>query len=69
VGDGWLGLRGFGSEVVLEPAESDGLTVRSAAQCQHLRAVSVERLTDRLGHVGPAALARIRETIADLLDL
>jgi mRNA interferase MazF len=62
-------LRGFGSEVVLEPAESDGLAVRSAAQCQHLRAVSVERLTDRLGHVGPEALARIRETIADLLDL
>lgn len=62
-------LRGFSSEVEMEPDEANGLTAKSAAQCQHLRAVSVERLTHHLGHVGPEALGQIRETLADLLDL
>lgn len=62
-------LRGFLSEVDLEPDESNGLAEVSAAQCQHLRAVSIERLLEPTGHVGPTALAQLRETIADLLDL
>jgi mRNA interferase MazF len=62
-------LRGFHSEVVLEPDAANGLTQTSAAQCQHLRAVSTGRVTATRGNVGPAALAQIRDTIAVLLDL
>jgi mRNA interferase MazF len=38
-------------------------------QCQHVRAISIDRLADSPGTVGPAALSQIRETLADLLDL
>lgn len=61
--------RGFRSEIDLEPDVLNGLDGPSAAQCQHLRAVSTSRLGEPIGHVGPAALTQIRETIADLLDL
>lgn len=61
--------RGFRSEIDLDPDDANGLTDPSAAQCQHLRAVSTDRLTESLGNVGPAALLQIRETLADLLDL
>lgn len=61
--------RGFRSEVDLEPDDTNGLTEPSAAQCQHLRAVSTDRLTESLGNVGPTVLLQLRETLADLLDL
>lgn len=61
--------RGFRSEVDIEPDPRNGLEEPSAAQCQHVRAVSVVRLGEPTGHVGPAVLVQLRETIADLLDL
>lgn len=61
--------RGFRSEVDVDPDEANGLEVPSAAQCQHLRAVSTGRLGELMGNVGPATLLQVRETIADLLDL
>ena len=61
--------RGFRSEIDLDPDGANGLAEPSAAQCQHLRAVSTNRLIESLGNVGPAKLNQIRETIADLLDL
>ena len=62
-------LRSFESEVVIEPDATNGLAVRSAAQCQHIRAVSSQRVAETLGNVGSAALLQVRETIAVLLDL
>jgi mRNA interferase MazF len=62
-------LRDFHSEVVVEPDDTNGLTEASAAQCQHLRAISPDRVRGVRGNVGPAVLAQIRETIAVLLDL
>lgn len=62
-------VRGFHSEITIEPDGHNGLAVRSAAQCQHLRAASTSRIVSSLGNVGAAALAQIRETIAVLLDL
>jgi mRNA interferase MazF len=61
-------LRGFRSEVSLDPAAS-GLDRPSAAQCQHIRAVSPGRIATVRGNVGPVDLMRIRETLAVLLDL
>jgi len=62
-------LRGFHSELTLEPDDHNGLMVRSAAQCQHLRAVSTESIVSAHGNVGASTLAQIRETIAVMLDI
>ena len=62
-------LRRFDSEILLSPDTSSGLSVESAAQCQHLRSVSPHRILDVRGNVGRAALEQIRETIAVLLDI
>jgi mRNA interferase MazF len=61
--------RDFRSEIDLDPDEENGLTEPSAVQCQHARAISMDRVADSLGTIGPAALSQIRETLADLLDL
>jgi mRNA interferase MazF len=62
-------LRGFHSEITIEPDEHNGLAARSAAQCQHLRAVSTGRIVSTRGNVGIAALGQIRETVAVMLDI
>ncbi len=62
-------LRGYESEVVVEPDPDNGLDRRSAAQTHHLRAVATSRIVDHLGNVGPLVLGQIRDTIAVLMDL
>lgn len=62
-------VRGFHSEITIEPDDHNALGVRSAAQCQHLRAASTGRIAAARGNVGAATLAQIRETIAMMLDL
>lgn len=62
-------IRGFHSEVLIEPDASNGLAGASAGQCQHLRAVSPGRVVATRGNVGGAVLAQLRETIALILDL
>jgi mRNA interferase MazF len=62
-------LREFHSEITIEPDDHNGLTVPSAAQCQHLRAVSTGRIVSARGNVGVATLTQIRETIAVMLDI
>jgi mRNA interferase MazF len=62
-------LRSFHSEVVIEPDATNGLDARSAAQCQHIRAVSPERIIDVRGNVGATVLIQLRETLAVILDL
>jgi mRNA interferase MazF len=62
-------LREFHSEITIEPDNRNGLTTRSTAQCQHLRAVSTGRIVSARGNVGAAALAQIRETITVMLDI
>ena len=62
-------LRNFGSEVLIEPGAGNGLDRPSAAQCQHIRAVSVVRVEQILGNVGSVSLAQIRETLGLILDI
>lgn len=62
-------IRPFHAEVVIEPDASNGLEAVSAAQCQHLRAVSPQRIVDVRGNAGSVVLVQIRETIALILDL
>lgn len=62
-------LRGFHSEVMLDPDTVNGLSEPSAAQCQHLRAVSPRGIVATRGNIGSIALTQVRETIAVILDL
>jgi mRNA interferase MazF len=62
-------IRPFHSEVVIEPDAVNGLDARSAAQCQHVRAVSLHRITGVRGNVGVTVLTQLRETLAVVLDL
>jgi mRNA interferase MazF len=62
-------IRSFHAEIVIEPDATNGLAASSAAQCQHLRSVSRERILEVRGNVGATALAQVRETIAVILDL
>ncbi len=62
-------IRRFDAEIVIDPDATNGLDDVSAAQCQHLRAVSPSRIAATRGNVGPAVVAQLRETIAVLLDL
>jgi mRNA interferase MazF len=62
-------IRRFESEVVLQPDHHNALTIASAAQCQHIRAVSPGRIRDSRGNVGVFTLTQIRETVAVILDL
>jgi mRNA interferase MazF len=57
-------IRSFHSELVIEPDAANGLGVASAAQCQHIRAVSPGRIVGIRGNVGAIVLAQLRETIA-----
>ena len=62
-------LRHFHSEVQVDPDDTNGLEHSSAAQCQHPRAVSTQRVKNVRGRVGVIVLARVREVIAVQLDL
>ncbi|MEO6571842.1 MAG: type II toxin-antitoxin system PemK/MazF family toxin [Ilumatobacteraceae bacterium] len=62
-------LRGFHTEIVIEPDPGNRLEQSSAAQCQHVRAVSPARVADTLGNIGALALSQIRESIAVIIDL
>lgn len=62
-------VRGWTSEVVVEPDTENGLSSDSAAQCQHVRSIAVRRVRETVGNVGPMTLAEVREVLADLLDL
>ena len=62
-------IREFASEVVIDPDAVNGLSARSAAQCQHVSAVSTARTDDVRGNVGTVELRQIREILGTLLDI
>lgn len=62
-------MRGFAAEVRIEPDQANGLDRPSAAQCQHIRAVSTRRTDQVRGNIGSMALAQIREVLGVVLDL
>ncbi len=62
-------LRGFTSEVEIADDPTNGLTQRSAAQCQHIRAVATVRIEQTLGNIGATSLTQIRETLGLILDI
>ena len=62
-------IRKFHSEIVIEPDKTNGLNAESAAQCQHLRAVSPQRIVATRGNIGQLHLSQIRESLAVILDI
>ena len=64
-----INIRSFSSEVVVGPDDASGLQEQSAAQCQHVRAVSTGRVEHVVGNVGSTVLTQIRETLGLILDI
>lgn len=62
-------IRRFASEITITRDDANGLQQDSAAQCQHLRAVSTGRVEQVRGNVGPTVLRQIRDTIGLILDI
>jgi mRNA interferase MazF len=62
-------IRGFGSEVHIEPDSGNGLDHPSAAQCQHVRVVSIGRAGEVRGNAGGVALGQIRDVLGLILDV
>jgi mRNA interferase MazF len=62
-------IRGFTSEVTIEPDDTNGPQQRSAAQCQHVRAVSTRRVEQVRGNTGHVILSEIRDIIGMILDI
>ena len=62
-------IRHFSTEPVMDPDERNGLVEVSAAQCQHIRALSTARIENVRGNAGQVVLDQIRELIALILDL
>lgn len=62
-------VRDYSSEVTIDPDINNGLDRRSAAQCQHLRAVSANRVERVVGAVGATTIAQIRDVVGLLLDI
>lgn len=62
-------IRPFRSEIRVDPDAANGLDAPSAAQCQHVRAVSSARVTRVRGNVGPVVLHQVREALALVFDL
>lgn len=62
-------IRSFGSEVRISQDPGSGLAVDSAAQCQHIRSVSGDRVESIRGNVGASALSEIREVLSLIPDI
>jgi mRNA interferase MazF len=62
-------MRSFSSEVEIRADDNNGLESDSAAQCQHIRSVSVDRVESVRGNVGTAALSEIRQVLGLILDI
>jgi len=60
-------LRGYRTDVPLA-AGSSGLQSASVAQCQHIRSVSVARITEIVGQVSSVELRQMREVLGLLID-
>jgi mRNA interferase MazF len=61
-------IRPIPSHIVVAPPEG-GLKVRSAIICETIRSISIERLAERWGRLGPKSLARIEDVLRILLRL
>jgi len=61
--------RQFRTEIPIGLSVANGLDAPSVAQCQHIRAVSPDRIAATRGNVGPATLAQIRELIGRVVGL
>ena len=62
-------LRGFASEIEINPDRANGLQKISSIQCQHIRAAARGRIENSRGNVGSSVLAQIREVLALILDV
>ena len=62
-------IRGIPLHVVLRPDHSNGLTTKTAFQAEQVRAISTDRLVERLGQLDAPGLHAIEEILRNALCL
>ena len=55
--------------ISLDPSKQNGLKKKSTIDCFQIRAVSHQRVLDRLGSVTPLVMTQIKKSLALILDL
>ena len=61
--------RGFKSEIEVEPDRHNGVERPCVAQAQHIRAISIARISRVRGNVGSVTLALIRDRLGLILNI
>ena len=69
IAPGTTTIRRIGLHLVIEPDSTNGLGALTAFQAEQVRAVSVGRLAERLGHIGAIATAQLDELLRTVLAL
>lgn len=62
-------IRRVSLHLVVEPDATNGLDALTAFQPEQVRAVSVERLQQRLGHVGAVVTSQLDELLRNVMNL
>jgi mRNA interferase MazF len=69
VAPGTSTIRQMPLDVVVEPDSDTGLGVATTFQVEHVRAVSIARLMERLGHLGTVSRHAMDEILRNALGL
>lgn len=62
-------IKNYRSSIVLTPNNQNGLAVKSEILTIHIRSVSKERLSSKIGTIDSAEVEAIKERINDIIDL
>lgn len=62
-------IRNYQGNVILHPTKQNGLTKKSEVMNLHLRSISQERLTKKIGEIDGDTLNSIRKGVQEILQL
>jgi len=60
-------IKAYKGNVILEPNEINGLSEKSEVLTFHIRSISQERLSKKIGKITKAELTQLKQTLNDIL--
>lgn len=60
-------IKAYKGNVILEPNEMNGLSEKSEVLTFHIRSISQERLSKKIGKITKAELTQLKQTLNDIL--
>ena len=60
-------IKAYKGNVILEPNEINGLSEKSEVLTFHIRSISQQRLSKKIGKITEAELAQLKQTLNDIL--